>query len=50
MLSEEISNLNGDLVQGLTFNWWMMSMRLLRESLKWIWILTGNSPQPRRVK
>lgn len=25
-------------------------MRLLRVSLKWIWILTGNSPQPRRVK
>lgn len=34
----------------LTFSWWMMSMRLLRVSLKWIWILTGNSPQPRRVK
>lgn len=27
-----------------------MSMRLFRGSLKWIWILTGNSPQPRRVK
>lgn len=27
-----------------------MSIRLLRGSLKWIWILTGNSPQPRRVK
>lgn len=35
---------------GLTFSWWMMSIRLLRGSLKWIWILTGNSPQPRRVK
>lgn len=28
----------------------MMSTRLFRGSLKWIWILTGNSPQPRRVK
>lgn len=27
-----------------------MSIRLLRVSLKWIWIRTGNSPQPRRVK
>lgn len=27
-----------------------MSTRLFRGSLKWIWILTGNSPQPRRVK
>lgn len=28
----------------------MMSTRLFRGSLKWIWIRTGNSPQPRRVK
>lgn len=33
-----------------TFRWWMISTLLFRLSLKWIWTLTGNSPQPRRVK